>query len=111
MGGFKGGGGAPSLSLIEQRAGRGGGQPPRRSGGFAIGGGFLEQFAQRLHVEVAAAVDPLFMGFDRQGADQPQARRSSVKMRTMWVRRLNSWLRRSSRFVDLRCLWWAAGSR
>ena len=33
------------------------------------------------------------------------------KIRTSKVRRLISWLSRSSRLVDLRCLWWARGNR
>jgi len=48
---------------------------PAFSSGFAVGCGFLEQCAQRLHVEVAAAVDPFLVGLDGERADEPQATR------------------------------------
>ena len=48
--------------------------PPVLSG-FPFRGGFLEELAQRLHVEIAVGVDPLLVGLDREGADEPQAAR------------------------------------
>lgn len=53
--------------------GHGGGQPPAVSGRLPFRGVFLEQFAQRLHVEAAVGVDPFLVRFDRKGAEQAQA--------------------------------------
>ena len=50
-----------------------------RFGGFPVGGGFLEEFAQRLHVEVAVAVDPFLLRFDRKGANEAQAARFNFR--------------------------------
>ena len=44
-------------------------------GGFPFRGGFLEELAQRLHVEIAVGVDPFLVGLDREGTDEAQAAR------------------------------------
>lgn len=59
--GLSGGGAGETVSL------------PAFSGGLAFGGGFAEQLPQGLHVEVPAAIDPLLVGLDGQGADEAQA--------------------------------------
>lgn len=49
--------------------------PPTRPLGIGSGGAGGEvwsDFAEGLHVEVAVGVDPLLVGFDREGAGEPQ---------------------------------------
>jgi len=66
----------------------------------------LFAFAQMFDIEVTGGFQPVLLGFHRQRPDQPQS--SSLcalgKIRTTRVRRLISWLSRSSMLVLFMCL-------
>ena len=63
-----------------------------------------------VHVKVAVGFEPVLVGLD--GRARTRRRQASVlgKMRTTWVLRLISSLRRSSMLVLFRCLWCWRGS-
>ena len=55
--------------------------------------------------------DPVLVDLDGESPNEPQRALLMGKMRMTWVRRLISWLSRSSMSVLLRCLWCSRGSR
>jgi hypothetical protein len=73
--------------------------------------GFLLVLGKVLHVQVAGTFEPVLVHLDPNARTSRKQLSALGKMRTTWVRRLISWLRRSSMLVDFMCLWWASGSR
>ena len=77
-------------------------------GGLAEGGFLVAP--EIVHVEIAVGFEPVSWVSTAKARTRRRQASALGKMRTRWVRRLISSLKRSSMLVLLRCLWCWRGS-
>ncbi len=91
-----------------------GGGPERRLVRNALGCEAEPQFfglLEKIHIEIAARLQPTFMRLRRRSTDEPQTAGPIREDPHRRILRLIASLKRSSILVDFMCLWCCKGSR